>query len=782
MSKNSSQGNSNDSTSGDLFSQHAENGSKTEQSEQLELSHFIERSYLEYAMSVVMGRAIPDVSDGQKPVQRRILFAMHELGLYRPNRHVKSARVVGDVIGKYHPHGDVAAYDALVRQAQDFTLRYPLIDGQGNFGSRDGDGAAAMRYTECRLTPIAELLLSEIDKDTVDFTPNYDGSFKEPKLLPARLPFLLLNGSSGIGVGMATEIPSHNMREVAKAVVNLIQKPDTSIAQLVRTIKGPDLPGGGQIISPQADILNAYETGKGSLKVRARWVIEELARGQWRIVVNELPYGVSTKDILEDIEKISNPKVKDGKKSLTPDQSNLKALILGALDLVRDESDKNSPVRIVIEPKSSRQNPSELMNFLLVNTRLEASLSINMVMLGLDSKPKQKNIKDILSEWIVFRLNTIVRRTQFRLNEVDRRIHILEGRELILLHIDEVIKIIRESDEPKAELIRYYSLTEVQADDILEIRLRQLAKLEYIKIEKELKELRSEKKDLSYLLDHEEARKDLLINEINSDAELYGDKRRTLIEHVEEELIAPTVLDEPVTVTLSKNGWIKARQGHSLDASQFSYKAGDIGQSVIESRTIHSLILLDSKGRVYTIKVSDIPSGRGDGVPVTTLIDLQNGARVVGIMSALPDEKYLVSSSSGTGFIVKPHELISRVKAGKAFMTIDDNDYPLLPRLISPKATHVANVSEKGRLLVFPIIDLKEMPKGKGIILMALDQNEKLLSCVPTDLTQLIVLGTNRAGNEVQAELSTAEIKSYIHSRARKGSQIDYKMKVIGFA
>ncbi|HQT80872.1 MAG: DNA topoisomerase IV subunit A [Ferrovum sp. 37-45-19] len=769
-----------DQVSGDLFSHN--NPVPQEPEEQLELSHFIERSYLEYAMSVVMGRAIPDVSDGQKPVQRRILFAMHELGLYRPNRHVKSARVVGDVIGKYHPHGDSAAYEALVRQAQDFTLRYPLIDGQGNFGSRDGDGAAAMRYTECRLTPIAELLLSEIDKDTVDFTPNYDGSFKEPKLLPARLPFVLLNGSSGIGVGMATEIPSHNMREVAKAVISLIQKPDTTISQIVRAIKGPDLPGGGQIISSHSDILSAYETGRGSLKIRARWSIEELARGQWRIVVNELPYGVSTKDILEDIEKISNPKVRDGKKTLTPDQANLKALILGALDLIRDESDKNSPVRIVIEPKSSRQNPQELMNFLLVNTRLESSISINMVMLGVDNKPKQKNIKDILNEWITFRLNTIVRRTQHRLNEVLRRIHILEGRELILLHIDEVIKVIRESEEPKIELIKHYSLSETQAEDILEIRLRQLAKLEYIKIEKELTELRSEKSNLSYLLDNEEARRELLIHEVNTDAELYGDKRRTLIEFVEEELIAPTVLDEAVTVTLSKNGWIKSRQGHALDASQFSYKSGDHAHCVIESRTIHSLILLDSKGRVYTIKVSDIPSGRGDGVPVSTLVDLQNGARVIGLMSALPDVRYLVSSSSGTGFMVKPLDLISRVKAGKAFMSIEENDYPLFPRLIDKDATHVASLSEKGRLLIFPMSELKELPKGKGIILMGLDHDEKLLSSIATNLSRLVILGTNRAGKEVQAQLSGAELKSYIHGRARKGSQIDYKMTVTGFA
>ena len=447
-----------------------------------------------------MGRALPDVADGQKPVQRRILYAMHELGLYTPARHVKSARVVGDVLGKYHPHGDTAAYDALVRQAQSFRLRYPLIDGQGNFGSRDGDGAAAMRYTECRLTPIAELLLSEIDRDTVDFVANYDGAFKEPKLLPARLPMLLLNGTSGIGVGMATDIPSHNLREVARAVIAAIRNPEISVAELMAFIPGPDLPGGGHIISSHEDIRALYASGRGSLRMRARWTLEELARGQWRIAVTELPLGVSTRDVLEDIERATNPKPKEGKKSLTQDQANLRTLMLSVLDTVRDESDKTAPVRIVLEPKSSRQNTQEFVDLLLANTRLESSLSVNLVMLGRDGRPRPKNLKEIIAEWIAFRFETVTRRTTYRLGEVDHRIHILEGRQLALLSIDKVIRVIRKADDPKADLIAAFGLTDIQADDILEIRLRQLARLEGIKIENELKALKTERKGLKHIL------------------------------------------------------------------------------------------------------------------------------------------------------------------------------------------------------------------------------------------------------------------------------------------
>ncbi|MGL6039918.1 MAG: DNA topoisomerase (ATP-hydrolyzing), partial [Deefgea sp.] len=445
--------------------------------ESVQLGLYAEKSYLEYAMSVVKSRALPQIEDGQKPVQRRILYAMHELGLSSTSKPMKSARIVGDVLGKYHPHGDQSAYDALVRIAQDFSLRYPLIDGHGNFGSRDGDGAAAYRYTEARLTPVADLLLGELDKGTTDFTPNYDGAFQEPVLLPARLPMLLLNGASGIAVGMATEMPSHNLGEVADASIALIRNPKLSTAELLTYIQGPDLPGGGQIISSHKDIATAYENGRGSLKVRARWEKEELARGQWQMIVTELPHGTSSQKVLEEIEELTNPKVKKGKKALTQDQVQTKQLILSVLDRVRDESGKDKSVRLVFEPKSSRQSADDLMNLLLAHTSLESSLSINIVTIGRDGRPGQKTLRDLIAEWIDFRFVTVTRRCQYRLGQVDDRIHILEGRLLVLLNIDEVIRIIRHSDEPKSALMEAFNLSERQAEDILEIRLRQLARL-----------------------------------------------------------------------------------------------------------------------------------------------------------------------------------------------------------------------------------------------------------------------------------------------------------------
>ena len=456
------------------------------------LAEYAEQAYLDYAVSVVKGRAIPDVSDGQKPVQRRILHAMNEMGLGPSAKPVKSARVVGDVLGKFHPHGDTAAYDALVRMAQSFTLRYPLIDGQGNFGSRDGDGAAAMRYTEARLTRFATLLLDEIDQGTVDFVPNYDGSTKEPALLPARLPMLLLNGASGIAVGMATEIPPHNLREVANAAIAAIRKPRISVPELMTHIPAPDFPGGGQIITGAEALTEIYQNGRGSIKVRARFEFEDLARSQWQLVVNELPHGVSSQKVLEEIEDLTNPKVKANKKSLSADQQQLKQTVLSVLDRVRDESGKDAPVRLVFEPKTSRISRDRLIQVLLAHTSLESAVSVNLVMIGIDGRPSQKSLSDILVEWGQFRIGTVTRRTQHRLDKVNDRIHILEGRLLVLLNIDEVIRIIRESDEPKPALMKAFKLTERQADDILDIRLRQLARLEHIKIQQELKDLRAE--------------------------------------------------------------------------------------------------------------------------------------------------------------------------------------------------------------------------------------------------------------------------------------------------
>jgi topoisomerase-4 subunit A len=770
-----------DDLSGELFADDRADGKPPADDDSLSLADFAERSYLEYAMSVVTGRALPDVADGQKPVQRRILFAMHELGLYAPARHVKSARVVGDVLGKYHPHGDVAAYDALVRQAQDFTLRYPLIDGQGNFGSRDGDNAAAMRYTECRLTPIAELLLSEIEQDTVDFTPNYDGAFKEPKLLPARLPMLLANGASGIGVGMATDIPSHNLREIASAVVASIRNPRIDVDDLLQHIRGPDLPGGGRIISSAGDIRAVYESGRGSLRVRAQWTVEELARGQWRIAVTELPFGVSARTVLEDVERATNPKPREGKKSLSQDQVNLKALFADALDTMRDESDKDAAVRLVFEPRSSRQTPQELVDLLLANTRLETTLPVNLVMLGRDGRPRSKNLKQVIDEWIEFRFTTVTRRTQHRLGEVDRRIHILEGRLKALLVIDKVIRIIRQADDPKADLMTQFGLSGIQADDILEIRLRQLARLEGIKIDNELKSLASERKGLKRILGDRSALSLLIVGEIEADAKKYGDARRTLIEEAASPVLVRTVPDELITVTLSRNGWIRSRQGIGLDATQFTYKAGDEALAIIETRTVHSIVVLDTRGRAYSSRASDVPGGRGDGSPVTTLIDLQAGAKLAQAINGEPGRKYLVAGSGGYGFIAASDEMVSRVKAGKAFMTLGDGELPLRPVPLADGFDHVAALSEKGKLLVFPLEQMREVARGRGVMIMRLDAGDRLAAVALATSARVVLRGIQR-GKESVVEIEGDELARHRLRRARKGYLVARRLKPLGFA
>jgi topoisomerase-4 subunit A len=746
--------------------------------ESLTLATFAERAYLDYAISVVKGRALPDVSDGQKPVQRRILYAMHELGLNPAAKPRKSAAVVGDVLGKLHPHGDQSVYDALVRMAQDFSLRYPLIDGQGNFGSRDGDGAAAMRYTEARLTPIAKLLLDEIDMGTVDFQPNYDGSTEEPKLLPARLPFALLNGASGIAVGLATEIPSHNLQEVAKAAVALIRNPKLSHRELMELIPGPDFPGGGQIITPSAVIAEMYESGRGTLKVRARWKIEDLARGQWQAVVTELPPGTSSQKILEEIEELTNPKIKLGKKTLAPEQLAMKQTILSVLDAVRDESGRDAPVRLVFEPKSKNQDQTEFMNLLLAHTSLETGTSINLVMVGRDGRPRQKPLGEVLREWIEFRFATVTRRSQFKLKKVDDRIHILEGREAVLLNIDKVIKIIRESDEPKPALIQAFKLSDRQAEDILEIRLRQLARLEAIKIQQELAELRKEKATLHDLLDNPASMKKLVIKEIETDGKQYGDPRRTLIEAAERAVAEQKVIDEPVTVIVSQKGWVRARTGHDHDASQFTFKAGDSLYAAFECRTVDSLLAFGSNGRVYSVPVMALPGARGDGVPVTTLIDLASGTRILHFFAGPADTTLLLASTAGYGFTAKAGDMVSRIKGGKSLMTVDNGDEPLAPRPLFKGVSAIACLSEKGRLLVFGLDEIKHLSGGgRGVILMELEKNEKLIAAQPISQRGVIVSGTGRGGKPQEVTLSAAALASHIGKRARKGKALESRIK-----
>ncbi|MFZ4528171.1 MAG: DNA topoisomerase IV subunit A [Undibacterium curvum] len=744
----------------------------------LTLATFAERAYLDYAISVVKGRALPDVCDGQKPVQRRILYAMNELGLNASAKPRKSAAVVGDVLGKLHPHGDQSVYDALVRMAQDFSLRYPLIDGQGNFGSRDGDGAAAMRYTEARLTPISRLLMDEIDEGTVDFQPNYDGTTQEPKLLPARLPFVLLNGASGIAVGLATEIPSHNLSEVAKAAVALIRNPGMQHTELMEYIPGPDFPGGGQIITPAASIAEMYASGRGSMKVRARWKIEDMARGQWQAVVTELPPGTSSQKVLEEIEELTNPKIKTGKKTLSPEQVSLKQVILSVLDTVRDESGKDAPVRLVFEPKSKNQDQTEFMQMLLAHTSLETSASMNLVMIGGDGRPRQKGLIDILNEWIAFRFTTVTRRTQYRLKKVDDRIHILEGREAVLLNIDEVIRIIRESDEPKPALIQAFRLSERQAEDILEIRLRQLARLEAIKIQQELAELRKEKATLHDLLDNPASMKKMLIKEIESDAKQFGDARRTLIEEAAKASVEQKVVDEPVTVVISEKGWVRARTGHGHDTAQFSFKAGDSLYGTFECRTVDNMLVFGSNGRVYSVAVSALPGARGDGVPVTTLIDLAPGSKILHYFAGNNEQALLMASSAGYGFTAKVGDMVGRMKAGKAFMTLEDGDVPLPPGPVSEDASAIACLSANGRLLVFGLAEIKQLSSGgRGVILMELEDKESLSAVQVISQKGLKVKGTGRGGKEQEVSLSANALLVHINKRARKGKVLESKIK-----
>ena len=755
----------------------------------LPLDAYTERAYLAYAMSVVRGRALPQVEDGLKPVQRRILYAMNEMRLAASAKHVKSARVVGDVIGKYHPHGDSSIYDALVRVAQEFTLRYPLIDGQGNFGSRDGDGAAAMRYTECRLTPIAELLLGEIDRGTVDFVPNYDGSANEPQLLPARLPFVLLNGASGIAVGMATEIPPHNLREVAEAARLLIKKPHAALDDVLAVLPGPDFPGGGQLISMPQEIRDLYASGRGSLRMRARWHAEDLARGQWRVVIDELPHGVSVAQVLSEIESLTNPQPRAGKKDVGQEQKNLKALLLGVLDTVRDESSDQQPVRIVLEPKSARQPRDEFMSVLLAHTSLEANVPVNLTMMGLygehGGRPRQKDLIGILREWIDFRFLTVERRTRHRLAEVERRIHILEGRMLVFLRIEEVIQCIREADEPKAELIARFGLSEMQAEDILEIRLRQLARLEGMRIEKELGELREEREQLRTLLDSRAEMTRLILKEIGDDAKRFGDDRRTLLEAVapvaSRELAAP---DEPVTVIVSKNGWVRTRQGHGIDPASIGYKTGDFPWFVAESRTVWPLVVIDSHGRSYSIKVAELPGGRGDGVPLNTLIDLQDGGKPLQLLTGAADEQYLIAGSGGYGFIASIGDMTSRNKAGKVFLTLEKGETPLMPAKVGAGDTAsqplVAALSAAGRLLLFPLAELKAMAKGRGLLLMDLAKGDALIGVAVVADAPLLIFGAGRGGKESEQTLDVKAQATFRASRARRGQEIPFKLKPNG--
>jgi len=749
-----------------------------ENEDALELARFAEQAYLDYAISVVRGRALPDVTDGQKPVQRRILYAMQAMGLGAEARPVKSARVVGDVLGKYHPHGDQAAYDAMVRMAQDFVLRYPLIEGQGNFGSRDGDNAAAMRYTEARLTDFAQLLLAELNEGTVEFIPNYDGSQSEPAVLPARLPIVLLNGAAGIAVGMATDIPPHNLTEVAQACVALLKDPDLPDEALWEYVRGPDFPGGGQIITAAKDIQRIYTQGRGVIKVRARWRFEEMARGQWQLIVEQLPPNTSSQKVLEEIEEKTNPRMRAGRRSLTNEQQQLRALMLSMLETVRDESSKDEAVRLVFEPKSSRIDRDEFVEMLLANTSMESNYSINLVSIDTQGRPKQTPLRDMLEDWLSFRRDTVRRRTQHRLDKVSDRIHVLEGRMVVYLDVDAVIRTIRDADEPKVDLMRTFALTERQAEDILEMRLRQLARLEGIKIEQELEKQRQEQAKLERLLNSAAAFKRLLIQEIETDVKKFGDERRTLIQEAEQVVLETQVLDEAVTVLISEQGWLRRRQGHELDLSNTQFKSGDAFYDAVECRSVDELIALGTDGRSYSVSVHELPPARGDGQPITAFIDVAPETQIAHMVAGPAAQRFVLGVEQGFGFVTTLADMHTRQRAGKQFVTVHDAESLMRPLYLQPTDTAIALLTEKNRFLVVDLDELRMLKAGgRGTILINLDEGDRLLQWAGVGPEGVQICGLYRRRKDYCWVFDEKEIAPYRGRRARKGQVLSRRIQ-----
>ena len=750
-----------DTRTADLFTNGGDDSSPIEQ----HASH----AYLGYAVSTVKSRALPEVADGLKPVQRRILFAMNGSTSFS-----KCARYVGEVLGKYHPHGDSSTYEALVHLAQPFSMRYPLIDGQGNFGSRDGDSAAAYRYTEAKLSRYAELLLSEIGEGTVDFQKNYDGKFDEPVLLPARLPFGLLNGSFGIPVGFSTRIPSHNLKEVAAAAAHVIKHPRAKLEDVLELLPGPDFPGGGQVISPKAEVREAYATGRGSLLMRAKYEKETLARGQWRMVVTELPHGVSVKQVMEEIEALANPKSLS-RKEISQEQRRMKQFILDQVEGVRDESDRRSKLRLVIEPRSSRQDPEELMAALMVHTSLEARYAVNLTWIGLDGLPQTKGIVDILREWGEFRLATVRRRTQFRLTKCEERLHIVMGRLLAYVKIDEIIKLIRASEDQaqaRLNLQKTFKFTERQAEDIVNLRLGQLTRLDGVALNDERKALEADRKALKEILGDEKELKKLVVHELAQDSKTFGDERRTLIKAAERAQVERAVVEEPVTVILSRKGWIRARTGHGLDVSQLSFKDGDALLQTLECKTTEPVTVLSAAGKCFTVQAADIPSGRGDGAHVNTLAN--SGSDDIAWMGAGdPERRLLMNSSAGLGFVCKLGDLATKTRQGKDFMKVEEGATAQKPFTFTSPLPYVAALSSDARLLLFPLDEVPERPNGGvGVQLISLPEKTTLASLAVSDGKSLAVSGIKRK-NRATETLDAKQLAEHVGKRAQRGRVCD---------
>ena len=716
----------------------------------LPLRLFAEKAYLDYSMYVVLDRALPHIADGLKPVQRRIVYAMSELGLSATSKHKKSARTVGDVIGKFHPHGDSACYEAMVTMAQPFSYRYPLVDGQGNWGSPDDPKSfAAMRYTESRLGMYAQSLLAELGQGTVEWSPNFDGTLEEPRLLPARLPNVLVNGTTGIAVGMATDIPPHNIRELVKACLHLLKHPNAQVETLCEFVPAPDFPTGCDIVSEPHDLLKIYQTGNGMVRTRARWEKDE---DTGYLIIDCLPHQVSPSRVQEQIA----------------DQMRAKKLPL--VEDIRDESDHENPVRIVLIPRSNRVDAESLMAHLFATTDLEKSVRVNLNMVGLDGRPRVKNLKDILSEWLEYRFQTVTRRLNHRLAKVNERLHILEGLMIAYLNIDEVIRIIRFEDDPKAKLMSTFALSEIQADWILDLRLRHLQKLEEMKIRGEQDELLAERAKLEELLVDDDKLKKLIGDELKEDAKKYGDDRRCRVEArppavaLSAEEIVPA---EAVTVVLSKAGWIRAGKGHDLDPQTLSYKAGDEYLAHAQGKSNQLLVLLDSKGRCYSLNPRDLPSARSQGEPVTTKLDVQDGARMVGLLMGDENDRYVVGSEEGYGFVVRLGEMQSNKRAGKAVISLDGQ--PLLPtRVVDIASDRFALATAEGRLLVFALTELPELAKGKGNKLVTLKGEDRIVASAVVPAGQTLILhGPRRNQN-----LKPSDLDAYAGARASRGGHL----------
>ena len=663
--------------------------------ERLALHTFTENAYLNYSMYVIMDRALPFIGDGLKPVQRRIIYAMSELGLSNNAKFKKSARTVGDVLGKYHPHGDSACYEAMVLMAQPFSYRYPLVDGQGNWGAPDDPKSfAAMRYTESRLSKYAEVLLRELGQGTVDYVPNFDGTMQEPKMLPARLPNILLNGTTGIAVGMATDIPPHNIREVAAAAIALLEKPGSSLEDLLEFVQGPDFPTEAEIITPRNEIRKMYESGKGSVRMRAVWHKEDGSA-----VITALPHQVSGAKVLEQIA------------------NQMRAKKLPMVEDLRDESDHENPTRLVVVPRSNRIDLDQVMNHLFATTDLERSYRINMNMIGLDHRPQVKGLLEILTEWLAYRRDTVHRRLSFRLDKVLKRLHILDGLLVAFLNIDEVIHIIRTEDEPKPVLMQRFELSDTQAEAILELKLRHLAKLEETKIRGEQDELAKERDHLQALLASERKLSTLIRKEIQADAETFGDDRRSpIIEREEAKAMSEHdfVPSEPVTIVLSESGWVRSAKGHDIDASGLSYKAGDSFRAAAKGKSNQPVVFMDSTGRSYALDPMTLPSARGQGEPLTGKLTPPPGATIEHVLMAPDDQKLLMASDAGYGFVCTFSDLVARNRAGKAMITLPDNAKAFAPIEINGNDDMLLSITAAGRMLLFPVADLPQLSKGKG--------------------------------------------------------------------